>query len=158
LATAKRNPQNGAGAEPGLVRRAIERDHRCVDLALIFRVKPAQGVKNIAIDALGRFENALAGKARPVAVAQFDRLMLSQLCRPEDGTIASEANAVVDKCNNLPDTDPSSPSKRDLEQSINVTTYKPETDKRSIDYPDRSVRRRIGPSSPARRMARRIRR
>jgi CxxC motif-containing protein (DUF1111 family) len=39
---------------------------------------------------------------------------LSQLCRPEDGTIASEANAVVDKYNNLPDTDPSSPSKQDL--------------------------------------------
>ncbi|MDQ6869345.1 MAG: thiol oxidoreductase [Pseudomonadota bacterium] len=39
---------------------------------------------------------------------------LSQLCRPEDGTIASEANAIVDKYNKLPDTDPSSPSKQDL--------------------------------------------
>ena len=39
---------------------------------------------------------------------------LSRLCGPEDGTIASEANAVVDKYNKLPDTDPSSPSKQDL--------------------------------------------
>jgi CxxC motif-containing protein (DUF1111 family) len=39
---------------------------------------------------------------------------LSQLCGPEDGTIVSEANAVVDNYNKLPDTDPNSPSKQDL--------------------------------------------
>jgi hypothetical protein len=44
------------------------------------------------------------------------------------------------------------------ERSINVTAYKPGTDKRAIDCPDRSVRRRIDPSSQARWMVGRIRR
>ena len=75
LGDGERDAQNGVGAEPRLVRRAVERDHRCVDLDLILRVKPAQGVENIAIDAFDRLEHALAEKARLVAVAQFDRFM-----------------------------------------------------------------------------------
>jgi hypothetical protein len=77
LGGGERDSQNGVGAEPCLVRRAIERDHRRVDLALIFRVESAQGIENIAVDAFDRLENALAGKAPLVAVAQLDCLMRS---------------------------------------------------------------------------------
>ena len=75
LGDGERDPQNGVGAKPRLIRRAVECNHRRVDLALILCLEPAQGIENIAIDAFDRFENALAGKAPLVAVAQFDRLM-----------------------------------------------------------------------------------
>ena len=57
-----------------LLFRAVERDHRLVDLELIFGLEAGDGVENVAIDRLDRFQHALAAEAALVSVAQFDRL------------------------------------------------------------------------------------
>ena len=74
LGDGKRNAEDCVGAELRLVLRAVERDHRLVDLELIFGLEAGDGVENVAIDRLNRFQNALAAEAALVSVAQFDRL------------------------------------------------------------------------------------
>ena len=75
LGDRERDAENGVGAEPRLVGRAVELDQGHVDRDLFFRVEAGNGVENFAIDRFHRPEHALAGKAGLVAVAQFDRLM-----------------------------------------------------------------------------------
>ena len=74
LGDGKRDAENGVGAEPRLVVGAVERDHRLVDLQLIFGLEAGNGVENVAIDRLDGFEDALSAEPSLVAVAQFDRL------------------------------------------------------------------------------------
>ena len=73
LGDGKRDAENGVRAEPRLVVRAVERDQRLVDLQLILGFEPGDGVENVAIDRLDRFQHALAAEASFVSVAQFDR-------------------------------------------------------------------------------------
>ena len=74
LGDGKRDAENCVGAEPRFVVRAVERDHRLVNLELIFSLEAGDGVENVAIDRLDRLQNALAAEASLVSVAQFDRL------------------------------------------------------------------------------------
>ncbi len=85
LGDRERYAEDGVGAEPRLVRRAVERDHRLVDLELIFGVEARDGVENVAIDRLDRLEDALAAIAALVAVAQFDSLARSGRSARGDG-------------------------------------------------------------------------
>ncbi len=73
LGDGERHAEDGVGAEPRLVVRAVERDHRLIDLELILGLKPGDGVEKVAIDGLNRFQDALAAEASLVSVAQFDR-------------------------------------------------------------------------------------
>ena len=75
MATGERDAENGVGAEPALVRRAVELDHDLVDLDLLLGVHAAERVEDLAVDGVDRLLHALAEIARLVAVAQFDRLM-----------------------------------------------------------------------------------
>ena len=75
LGDRERHAENGVGAEPALVGRAVELDHGLVDLDLLLGVHAAERVENLAIDGLDRLPHALAEIARLVAVAQLNRLM-----------------------------------------------------------------------------------
>ncbi len=44
LGDGQRNAEDGVGAEARLVRRAVELDHRLVDLDLVFGIQAADGV------------------------------------------------------------------------------------------------------------------
>ena len=67
--------EDGVGAEVALVVAAVERDHRQVDLALVFGVEAEQRIGKRAVDRVHGLEHALAEIARLVAVAQFDRFV-----------------------------------------------------------------------------------
>src|SRR5439155_2223519 len=67
--------ENGVGAEPRLVGRAVERDQRLVDLGLAFGFHAADRIENLTLDRGDRLLHALAEVARLVAVAQLHRLM-----------------------------------------------------------------------------------
>ena len=75
MAHGERHAENGVGAEPALVRRAVELDHDLVDLDLLLDVHVAERFEDLAVDGGDRLLHALAEIARLVAVAQFDRLM-----------------------------------------------------------------------------------
>ena len=71
----ERHAEDRIGAEPRLVRRAVERDQRLVDLVLRLGVHTTDGVEDLAVDRLDRLAHALAEVAFLVAVAQLDRLV-----------------------------------------------------------------------------------
>ncbi len=71
----KRDAEHGIGAKPALVRSAVERDHRLVDLDLLFGVEATDGIENLAVDRIDRLADTLAAISLLVAVAQFHRLM-----------------------------------------------------------------------------------
>ena len=71
----QRDAENGVGAEPPLVRRAVQFDHRAVDVQLVLGIHARQRVIDLAVDRLDRLQHALAAVAGLVAVAQFDRLV-----------------------------------------------------------------------------------
>ena len=75
LGRGERDAEDGIGAEPAFVRRAVERDHGFVDLGLRLGVHAAERVEDLAVDRIDRLAHALAEIALLVAVAQFDRLM-----------------------------------------------------------------------------------
>ena len=75
LGDRQRNAEDRVGAEPRLVGRAVEGDHRLVDLDLLLGFEAADRVENVAGDRLDRPRDALAAIAALVAVAQFDRLV-----------------------------------------------------------------------------------
>ena len=75
LGDGERHAEDGVGAEPAFVRRAVERDHGLVDLDLRLGIHAAERLKNLAVDRLDRVAHALAEIALLVAVAQLDRLM-----------------------------------------------------------------------------------
>ena len=70
----QRDAENGVGAEAALVRRAVELDHRLVDVDLVFGFHAADRLEQFAIDGLDGLEHALAEIAG-AAVAQFDGLV-----------------------------------------------------------------------------------
>ena len=74
LGDRQRHAEDGVGAEPALVRRAVELDHRLVDVDLVLGFHAADRLEDLAVDGLDRLLDALAEIAR-AAVAQFDRLM-----------------------------------------------------------------------------------
>jgi hypothetical protein len=71
----ERHAENGIGAEPPLVGRAVERDQRLVDLGLLLGIHTAERVVDLTVDRIDRLAHALAAVARLVAVAQLDRLV-----------------------------------------------------------------------------------
>ncbi len=75
LGDRQRHAEDGVGAEPGLVRGAVEIDHDLIDLHLLFGIHAAERVEQLAIDGFHRLLHALAEIARLVTVAQLDRLM-----------------------------------------------------------------------------------
>ena len=75
LGDGKRDAEDGVGAEPALVLRAVELDQRLVDLDLVLRLHAADRVEDLAVHGLERLLHALAEVARLVAVAQLDRLV-----------------------------------------------------------------------------------
>src|SRR5690606_26427973 len=64
------------GAEPALVRGAVELDHRLVERPLFGRARPDQGLGDLAVDVRDRPGHALAAPGL-AAVAQLDRLELA---------------------------------------------------------------------------------
>ena len=64
---------DGVGAEPGLVRRAVQVDHRLVNKPLIVRVVPQQRRLDLFDDPLDRLGDRLAA-VLVVPVAPLDRL------------------------------------------------------------------------------------
>ena len=75
LGGGKRNAENGIGAEPRFVGRAVERDHGLVDLRLRLGVDAAERIEDLVVDRVDRLEDAFAAIDGLVAVAQFDRFM-----------------------------------------------------------------------------------
>ena len=71
----QRDAEDGIGAEPALVLRAVELDQRLVDMDLVFRLHAADGVEDLAVHRFDRLQHALAEEALLVAVAQLHRLM-----------------------------------------------------------------------------------
>ena len=75
MATARLTPEDGVGAEPGLVRRAVEIDQQRVDPDLLGGFVAGQRVEDLAVDGIDRLQHALAAVAALVAVAKLDRLV-----------------------------------------------------------------------------------
>ncbi len=74
LGDRQRHAEDGIGAEPALVGRAVERDQRLVDLDLGLGIHAADGIENLAVDRVDRLADPLAEIAL-AAVAQLDRLV-----------------------------------------------------------------------------------
>ena len=91
LGDGERDAEDGVGAEPALVRRAVERDHGLVDLDLRLGIHAGERVENLAIDGLDRVLHALAEIALLVAVAQFDGLMRAGRSAGRHGGAAARA-------------------------------------------------------------------
>ena len=70
----QRDAENGVGAEPRLVRRAVERAHQPIEPYLVLGFHAAQGVEDFTIDGGDGLFDALAAIAL-AAIAQFHRLM-----------------------------------------------------------------------------------
>jgi hypothetical protein len=75
LGAGQRDAEDGVGAQPALVRGAVEIDHDLVDLHLFLDGLIAQRLEDFAVDGLDRLLHALAEITLLVAVAQLDRLM-----------------------------------------------------------------------------------
>jgi hypothetical protein len=75
LCNGERNAKSGIGPQPALVCSAVERNQCFVDLGLRLGLHTAKGIVNFAVDGIHRLANALAAKARLVAVAKFDGLV-----------------------------------------------------------------------------------
>ena len=71
----QRHAEDGVGAEPALVGRAVELDQRVVDAALVLGVHAGERIEDLAVDGVDRLEHALAEVALLVAVAQLDGLV-----------------------------------------------------------------------------------
>ena len=63
--------------EASFVLGAIELDHLLVECALVGGIEIGQGVGDLAVHVLDRFEHTFAEKALFVAVAQLDRFVLA---------------------------------------------------------------------------------
>ena len=80
LGHGKGHAQDGVGAEPGLVRRAVKCDQGFINLDLRFGLHAAERVHDLAIDRFDRGPHTLALIARFVAVSQFDGFMGAGRC------------------------------------------------------------------------------
>ena len=72
----QRHPEHGVGAQPRLVRRAVEVDQRLVDQPLVVGAQPDDRGRDLVEHGLHRFLDALTAVAG-TAVAQFHRLVLA---------------------------------------------------------------------------------
>jgi hypothetical protein len=75
LGHGQRHAQDAIGAEPRLVRRAVQFNHGAVDGDLVFGLHAGKAIENLAVDGGHGFGNALAHVAALVAVAQFRSIM-----------------------------------------------------------------------------------
>ena len=73
MATARLTADDGVGAQPGLVRRAVQVDHRLVDQPLVVGVVAEQFRLDLVDDGLDGLGDALAAVG-VAAVAELDRL------------------------------------------------------------------------------------
>ena len=85
--------QNGIGAQLGFIGGAVQLDHGHIDGFLLDGIPADQGIGDLAIDILNRFENTLAEVAGFVAIAQFQGFMNTGGCAggnccPAPGAIA----------------------------------------------------------------------
>ena len=71
----KADPEDRIRAQPRLIFGAIKRDHRAVNLTLIFGLKPAQFVSNLSVYAVNCLPHAFAKEASRITVTQFNRLI-----------------------------------------------------------------------------------
>ena len=74
-----RDAEQRVGAEPALVRRAVERDHRLVDRPLIGGACRDR-LRDLAVDVGDRLQHALAEITLLIAVAQLERLAHARRC------------------------------------------------------------------------------
>ena len=74
LGDGERHAEDGVGAEARLVGRAVELDHRLVDLDLVLGVETADRLEDLAVDGFDGALDALA-EITLAAVAKLDRLM-----------------------------------------------------------------------------------
>ena len=74
LGDGERDTEDGVGAKPRLVCRAVELDHRAVDVNLVLGLEPPDGLEEFAVHRLDGALDALAEIAL-AAVAQFDGLV-----------------------------------------------------------------------------------
>ncbi len=73
--------ENGIGSQAALVRRAVESDHRKVDVALVLGIEGAdQQIADFRVHRVDRLGHAFAEIALAVTVAQFDRFMRPGRC------------------------------------------------------------------------------
>src|SRR5690606_31951758 len=90
LGNGKRDTENGISTETRLVRRAIKRDQRLVNVDLALDVKTANRIEYFRIDEFDGLLNALA-KIALAAIAQFDGLMSAGGCARRDSCAAHAA-------------------------------------------------------------------
>src|SRR5207253_2820049 len=83
------------GAEPFLVRRAVERQHLTVDLALVGFGAGQRG-SDLAVDVADRLQDALAEVPLRVVVAQLERLTSAGGCAGRDAGAAAGARSEDD--------------------------------------------------------------
>ena len=76
LRDGERDAEDGVRAEPRLVRRAVELDHRVVEAGLVGRVAAVDRGGDLAVDVGDGVRHALAAEGA-AAVAQLDRLELA---------------------------------------------------------------------------------
>ena len=65
----QRHAKDGVGAKAALVLSAIQLDHRGIDVALIFGIKPDQRLVDFVVDGFNRLQHALALITALVAIA-----------------------------------------------------------------------------------------
>ena len=73
LRDGKRDRNHGIATEPRLIRRAVERDERGVDGALIVRIETGERVGDFAVDITDGAGDVVAAEMRPF-VAEVDCL------------------------------------------------------------------------------------
>ena len=91
LGDRKRDTEDRVGAETSLVGRAVEADHRFVDLDLRLGVEAAQRIEDFAIDRFDRAAHALAEITLLVAVTKLDGLVRAGRSSRRHGGTAERA-------------------------------------------------------------------
>jgi hypothetical protein len=91
LGDGQRHAEDRVRPEPRLVGRAVERDHRLVDFDLVLGIETANGVEDVAIDAVDSVQHALAHISGHVAVTQFDSLVSAGRSAGRHGGAAERA-------------------------------------------------------------------
>ncbi|MND32218.1 hypothetical protein D3C80_227860 [compost metagenome] len=95
LGNGQRHAEDGVCAETRLVRRAVERDHRLVDMDLAFSIETADGIEDFRIDRFNGLLDTLAAKAL-AAIAQFDSFVGTRRCARRNSGAAHRAVFQID--------------------------------------------------------------
>ena len=85
-----RDPEQRVGPEPTLGRRAVERDHRLIDRALI-ALTAFQSRRDLPVDVRHRLGDPLAEVTRFVAVAKLERFAFARRRARRHGRAADDA-------------------------------------------------------------------